>query len=56
MEKKFTNQKYCELCNEKARSLCFKCNMNFCDTCFKFIHEKKNNLNHKKETIDLLFQ
>ena len=25
----------------------------FCDSCFKFVHEKKNNIGHKSESIDI---
>ena len=45
-------QKFCELCGEEAVALCFKCMIYFCDSCFKFIHDKKININHKKEKID----
>ena len=24
----------------------------YCDSCYKFIHDKKENMNHKKEKID----
>ena len=44
--------KKCEICEEKASNLCFKCLSYFCDSCFKFIHEKKNKKDHKKELID----
>ena len=47
-----TNQKLCELCSELAKNLCLKCNSYFCDSCFKFVHDKKNNITHKKENID----
>ena len=25
----------------------------FCDSCFKFVHEKKNNIGHKNQSIDI---
>ena len=50
---KFQNRnKQCEICKEAATSLCFKCISYFCDSCFKFVHEKKANIAHKKEKID----
>lgn len=42
----------CEICGEIAKSICLECNQYYCDLCFKFIHEKKKNYNHKKEHID----
>ena len=47
--------KVCDICKINATSLCFKCNSYFCDSCFKFVHDKKANLNHKKEDIIHLF-
>ena len=52
MENNKTNQKLCELCHEIATNLCFNCHNYYCDSCYKFVHEKKNNTNHKKENID----
>ena len=54
MEEKPKNFKYCELCQSPATSLCFQCShiYYFCDSCYKFVHEKKENSNHKKEKID----
>lgn len=46
------NQKKCELCKENATNICFTCSFYLCDACFKFLHEKKENLGHKKEEID----
>ena len=43
----------CGLCGEIAKKLCLDCNNYFCESCFKFIHEKKNNVGHKNEEIDL---
>ena len=44
--------KKCELCKEIATSLCFICNSYFCNQCYKYVHDKKININHKKEIID----
>ena len=52
MEIKKYNEKTCDLCGELAKSLCLKCNSYFCDSCYKFVHEKKKNNNHQKEDID----
>ena len=52
MEIKKYKEKTCELCGELAKSLCLKCNSYFCDSCYKFVHEKKKNNNHQKEDID----
>ena len=52
MEKKQNNNKLCEICKEMATSLCFECLMYLCESCFKFIHDKQINKNHKKEKID----
>ncbi len=52
MEAKETNLKYCEICKSEAKSLCLECISYFCDNCYKFIHDKKENSNHKKEKID----
>ena len=42
----------CDICGEKPENICFKCSMYLCDSCFKFIHEKRVNKEHKKEKID----
>ena len=44
--------KLCDICRESANNMCFKCIMYLCDSCFKYIHEKKINKNHKKEKVD----
>ena len=44
--------KKCEICEEKATNLCLKCMSYFCDSCFKFVHDKKNKKDHQKELID----
>ena len=35
-----------------ANNLCFACMQYFCDSCFKLIHDKIKNSQHKKELID----
>ena len=52
MESNQKNIKDCDICGEAATSLCFKCVMYLCGTCFKFIHEKNKNKEQKKEQID----
>ena len=47
--------KMCELCKEIATCICFDCSFYLCDSCNKFLHEKKKNLEHKKEYIDPFF-
>ncbi len=50
MEKKCS--KTCNICNSEPTCLCFICLSYFCESCFKFIHEKEKNSTHKKEAID----
>lgn len=52
MENFREEKKLCEICKEIATSLCFICSMYLCDSCFKYIHDKNINKNHKKEKID----
>ena len=52
MEPTIKTEKQCELCGETAKNLCLNCNSYYCDSCYKFVHEKKKNLEHKKEAID----
>jgi len=48
------NIKLCEMCkDEEAATLCFDCHSYFCEACFKFIHDRKKNSNHRKQKIDL---
>jgi len=48
------NKKQCEMCkDEEAKALCLNCNSYFCETCYKCVHDRKKNSNHKKEKIDL---
>ena len=51
MENEIIERK-CELCKENATNICFECSFYLCNSCFKFLHEKKANSEHKKETID----
>ena len=52
MEEINKNFKVCEICGNDANSLCFQCISYFCDSCYKFVHDKKINQHHKKEKID----
>ena len=46
--------KHCEMCKvEEAKTLCLDCYNYFCESCYKCVHDKKMNNNHKKEKIDL---
>ena len=48
------NIKQCEICNFKeAMTLCLDCHRYFCEACFKYVHDIKQNSNHKTEKIDL---
>ena len=53
MEKEKIEEKKCELCKDKATNVCFECSFYLCDSCFKFLHEKKANLEHKKDDINM---
>ena len=55
MENKGKRMKYCGICDSDATCLCFICYNYFCESCFKFVHEKKKS-NHKKEKIDPYLQ
>ena len=44
--------KHCEICNSEAKNICFKCLSYFCESCYKFVHEKNINADHKTEKID----
>ena len=52
MDKIQNNIRKCDICGEQASCLCFQCIMYFCDSCFKMIHDKQINKDHKKEKID----
>ena len=44
----------CEICkDEEAKVICHDCHFYFCEICFKFVHDRKKNKDHKKEKIDL---
>ena len=48
------NIRQCEMCkDEEATTFCFDCYNYFCKACFKYMHDRKKNSNHKKEKIDL---
>ena len=46
------NFNQCEICETDATSLCIECTSYYCDSCFKYVHDKKPKSNHKKEKID----
>ena len=52
MEKNKIKIKECNVCGSKAICLCYKCFLYFCDSCFKLIHDKQKNLDHRKELLD----
>ena len=53
MENTQTNFKQCNICEDtEATSFCPQCFCYYCDDCYKPVHNKKKNKNHKKETID----
>ena len=52
MDKIQNENKQCEICKEQGTCICYKCFSYFCDSCFRFVHEKKVNNEHKKEKID----
>ena len=52
MKRNQKNYKQCEICKIEATSLCLNCYNYYCDACFKYVHDKKQNINHKKEKID----
>ena len=48
MEGAKNKEKNCELCKETATNICYDCSFYLCDSCFKFLHNKKANLDTKK--------
>ena len=50
--KNIIEEKKCELCKENATNICYDCSFYLCDSCFRFLHEKKTNKEHQKEKID----
>ena len=56
MEEKPKNYKLCDICKSEAIFICLECMSNYyCESCYKLIHDKKVNSNHKKENIDYFF-
>ena len=45
-------QKKCDICGDESVNLCLTCFSYFCNSCYKFVHEKSINSQHKKEIID----
>lgn len=52
MEEKNNKIKQCEICQTQAAFICYKCFSYYCESCFKFVHDKQPNRDHKKEKID----
>ena len=53
MEKIQKNYKTCDMCKvSEATSLCPQCFSYYCDDCYKVVHNKQKNKDHKKEPID----
>ena len=53
MELNQKNFKQCDICKDtEATSLCPQCFSYYCDGCFKQVHDRKKNSDHKKEKID----
>ena len=47
------NFKIYDMCKvNEAKILCIQCFRYYCDGCYKQVHEKKENKEHKKEAID----
>jgi len=46
------NEKSCELCKDTATNICYDCSFYLCNSCFDFLHDKDENIFHKKETIN----
>ena len=46
------NIKECDICKVNATCLCFNCIQYFCESCYKYVHNKQSNSSHKKELID----
>ena len=46
------NEKSCELCKDFATNICYDCSFYLCDSCFDFLHNKDENIFHKKESIN----
>ena len=52
MEQKTELLKKCDICATFAKNLCLECLNYYCDSCYKFVHDKENNSKHKKDQID----
>ena len=53
MEKKKKNYKQCDMCKDaEATSFCPQWFSYYCEPCFKPVHERQKNKEHKKEKID----
>ena len=53
MKKNQKNYKTCDMCGDtEATSLCPSCFCYYCDDCYKVVHNKQKNKDHKKEPID----
>ena len=48
------NKKLCEVCEDEATCICYKCFIYLCDSCYKIVHIRKKDEQHKKEKIDFL--
>ena len=46
------NEKECELCKEPANCICYECSFYLCDSCFEYLHNKDENINHNRESIN----
>ena len=55
MEEAKKEEKKCELYKNIATSVCFEYLFYLCDSCFKFLHEKKSMMVTKKRILTLLF-
>ena len=50
-QKNFTQ---CNICKDmEATSLCPQCFSYYCDDCFKTVHKRKRNSEHKAEKVDV---
>ena len=53
MELNQKNFKQCDICKgADATSLCPQCFSYYCDACYKPVHDRNKNSQHKKEEID----
>ena len=54
MENNQDKKKLCEICDSNATNICLKCFAYFCESCYKTIHTKRRNNEHRKDKIDYL--